>query len=131
MAKIGRTSYLFIYIILVLFILSFLLAVSSGLSIVNAIIWCISNFLNVSYPGIISKAIAYKNPLLLTADLLGALDFPILTVLVAAWFFDTVHTFKLHEHVMLSRIKKLNNHVILSTYNNFSERLCTGHIHIL
>ncbi|MCL5423998.1 MAG: NAD-binding protein [Candidatus Marsarchaeota archaeon] len=123
MATIGKTSYIFISIIAVLFILSFILAIFAGLNAGNAIIWCISNFLNVSYPGIIPTVIAYKNPLLLVADLLGALDFPILTVLVAAWFFDTVHMFKLQERVVLSKIKKFNDHVILSTYNNFSERL--------
>ena len=77
MATIGKTSYIFISIIAVLFILSFMLALFAGLNVGSAIIWCISNFLNVSYPGIIPAAIAYKNPLLLAADLLGALDFPI------------------------------------------------------
>ncbi len=123
MASISNTKLLFITIIITLFVSSLIFAILGGIDAPDALIWVISNFLNVSYPNLIPAALATNNTMLLISDLMGAFDFPILTVFIAAIFFDAIRTFNYHERLMLRRIKKYNGHIILAPYNPFAEIL--------
>ncbi len=63
------------------------------------------------------------NPLVLAADMLNAIVFVLFTVALAAWFYSLIGSFSVREHVVLSKIRKMKDHVIVVPYNGFSKLL--------
>ncbi|MGD0510347.1 MAG: NAD(P)-binding protein [Candidatus Micrarchaeaceae archaeon] len=121
MANQKRAQYTLITIVLLLFIASFLMSVVAGISPQKALIDNSLDSLQVGYN--IVQFTAAENPLFLVSRLLNAAIFPILTVILAVWFFDFISSINLREGLVISRIKKLKNYVIVVPYNSFAKSL--------
>src|SRR5271169_5608042 len=121
MINLKRTQYTMVLIIVVLFVLSVVITIYSGVSPQVSIIDAALDALQVNY-NIILFASA-STPLILVAKLLDALIFPVLTVLLAAWFFDFINHVNIREKLEFAKINKLENHVIVVPYNNFGKAM--------
>jgi voltage-gated potassium channel Kch len=121
MVNTKRTQYTFILIALVLFFSSTIMSVISGISLQNALIDTLLDSLQASYNVIQFSAVT--NPLFLIAKLLDAAIFPILTVILATWFFNFINNVNLRERLVLSKVNKLKDHVIVVPYNSFTKSL--------
>ncbi|MGD0728808.1 MAG: NAD(P)-binding protein [Candidatus Micrarchaeaceae archaeon] len=121
MANLKRTQYTMILIILVLFIASIIITIIAGVSPSVSVVDAALDALEVNY-NLIQLSIA-SNPLILAAKILDAMVFPVLTVLLAAWFFDFINHVNIKEKIEISRIQKLEGHVILVPYNNFCKAI--------
>ena len=119
MASLKRTQYTVILIVIILFVLSVLITVLAGVTPQVALIDSSLDSLQVSYPFL--QFSSASNPLILVSKLLDAVIFPILTVLLASWFFDFINNLNLRERMVLGKVNKLANHVIVVPYNNFAK----------
>ncbi|MDE1870781.1 MAG: NAD-binding protein [Candidatus Micrarchaeota archaeon] len=121
MVNLKRTQYTLILIVAVLFLASLALSVAAGVGLWTAIIENSLDSLQVSFYLVnFSEA---SNPLFFISKLLDATIFPLLTVLLASWFFDFINNFNLRERIISSRINNLRGHVIIVPYNSFSKVL--------
>ncbi len=121
MVSIKRTQHTLIIIAIALFILSVVLTVASGISLQIALIDNALDSLQVSY--VLIPLSAASNPLILTSKLLDSAIFPMITVILAAWFFDFISNINLRERIVLSKINRLKGHVIIAPYNSFAKAL--------
>jgi len=119
MTNLKRTQYTVILIIILLFIMSVLISIFAGIAPQIALIDSALDSLQVSYP-FVQFSLA-SNPLILVSKLLDAVIFPLLTVLLAAWFFDFINNLNLRERMVLSKVNKLKGHVIVVPYNGFAK----------
>lgn len=119
MVSLKRTHYAMVILIIVLFASSVVISMLAGIGAGIAVIDSALDSFQISY-NIITLSIA-SNPLILIAKFLDALIFPILTVLLASWFFEFINNINLRERLVLSRINKLDDHVIVVPYNNFAK----------
>jgi len=119
--KLKRTQYTMILIVLLIYASSVVITVFAGICLRIAILDSAFDSLQVSY-NLIQFSSA-SNPLILVSKLLDAVIFPILTVVLAAWFFDFINNINLREMFVLSKVNKLDNHVILAPYNSFTKSL--------
>src|SRR5271156_1030944 len=103
MATLKRTQYTLIGIVLVFFICSVIITVYTGINPQVALLDSALDSLQVSY-NLIPFSFA-SNPLIVIAKLLDAVIFPILTVILAAWFFDFINNINLRERMILSKLK--------------------------
>ena len=106
---------------IILFFSSLIISISTGISPKAALIDNIFDSLQLSYNSVQFSSVS--NPLFLLSRLLNAAVFPILTVILATWFFDFINNINLKEKLVLSRINKLDDHVIIAPYNNFAKTL--------
>lgn len=121
MANLKRTQYTLIIIVVVFFVVSVILTLFAGIPLKVAIIDNVLDSLQVSY-NLIQFSLA-STPLILFSKLLDAAIFPILTVILASWFFDFIANINLRERMSLSRINRLEKHVIVVPYNSFAQSL--------
>jgi len=119
MVNLRRTQYTFLSIILVLYILAVIMTVAAGISLQISLIDNAMNALQVNY-GFIQFASA-SNPYVLASRLLDAPILPLITVVFAAWFFDFINNMNIRERLVLSKIRKLNGHVIVVPYDGFAK----------
>ena len=108
-------------IIAVLFILSVMLTIYAGIGPWRALLDSALDALDVSYV-LVPFALA-SNPLTFLAKILDAGIFPILAVMLAAWFFDFINSVNLRERGVLSRLKRMEGHVIVVPSNGFARSL--------
>ncbi len=121
MANLKSAQYIMIGIIVVLFVASVLLTIYAGISPGRALLDSTLDALDVSYV-LIPFAIA-SNPPIFLAKTLDAGIFPLLAVILAAWFFDFINGINFKERMVLSRLKKMNDHVIVVPSNSFARSL--------
>jgi voltage-gated potassium channel Kch len=119
MVNLKRTRYTLILIVLILFVVSFILSVAAGINPETALVENSLDSLQVTYYFV--NFSAASNPLFLISKILNSTIFPILTVLLASWFFDFISNFNLKERLVLSKIDKLHDHVIIVPYNSFAK----------
>ncbi|EQD31210.1 TrkA-N domain protein [mine drainage metagenome] len=119
----SRTLYIFITLIVALFIISFLSAIYSGVSVFRAAVWSLLDMLDVSYPSIIPYSLGIANPFILIGDISGALAFALMAVMLAGWFFDFIHHVNIKEKRAISKIKRMHGHTIIAPFNKFAEAL--------
>lgn len=124
MVSLRRTQYTFIFIILLLYVSSIVVTIFAGVGSRVAFVDNTLDSLEVSY-NIIQFASA-SNPLILFSKLLDAAIFPLLTVVLAAWFFDFINNINLRERLMLAKVNKLQDHVIVAPYNSFAKSVLDG-----
>lgn len=121
MVNMKRTQYTLMLIVITLFIASLILSIAAGVGIGTALIENSLDSLQVSYYFVnFGEA---SNIFFFMSKLLDASIFPLLTVLLASWFFDFINNFNFKERIILSRIRKLKGHVIVVPYNGFAKAL--------
>lgn len=108
-------------IIAALFAVSVILTAYAGISPGLALLDSALDALDVSYV-LVPFALA-SNPLIFLAKILDAGIFPILAVVLAAWFFDFINSISIREHGVLSRLKRMDGHVIVVPSNSFARSL--------
>ncbi len=116
-----RAQHTLILIVLVLFFSSLIISVSTGISPRVALIDNIFDSLQVNYNLIQFSSVT--SPLFLVSRLLNAAVFPLLTVILATWFFDFINNINFRERLVLSKVNKLKDHVIVVPYNGFARVL--------
>ncbi len=116
-----RTQHMLIIIVVAVLVLSFLFSVAGGLSPKVAVLDDMLDSLQVGYD-LISFTSA-SNPLIFVSKLLDAPVLPLLTVILATWFFEFINNFNLQEKIMLGKIKRMKGHVIVVPYNGFAQAL--------
>ncbi len=121
MANLKSAQYIMVGIIVVLFAASVMLTVGAGINLVRALLDSALDALDVSYV-LIPFAMA-ANPLIFIAKILDAGIFPILAVLLAAWFFDFINGINFKERMVLSKLKRMKGHVIVVPSNGFARAL--------
>jgi len=119
MASLRRAQYTFLIIILVLYLLSVIVILFSGIGLGVALMDNAMDSLQVSYNLIQFSQAA--NPYVLASKLLVAPILPLITVVLAAWFFDFINNVNIREKLILSNISKLQGHVIVVPYDSFAK----------
>lgn len=119
MVNTRRTIHTLIVIVVFFFMLSVMLSVASGIGVQEAFIDNALDSLQVNYS--LAQFSSASNPPFLLATLLDATIFPILTVILATVFFDFINNININERLILTKIKKLKNHVIVVPYNSFAK----------
>jgi voltage-gated potassium channel Kch len=99
--------------------LSILISIFAGVNPQVSVLDNTLDSLQVSY-NLIQFSSA-SNPLVLISKILDAGIFPILTVVLAAWFFDFITNIGLRERIVISKINKVEGHVIVVPYNGFAK----------
>ncbi|MCL4383160.1 MAG: NAD-binding protein [Candidatus Marsarchaeota archaeon] len=102
------------YFIIILFLISIIISVYSGLNPMIAIIWNILTSLNISYN---LSAKYFETPYILIATGIDMIVFGGLTVLLATWFFSFLKNVNLKRRLMIFKINKLKNHIIIVPFN--------------
>ncbi|HVC58504.1 MAG TPA: NAD(P)-binding protein [Candidatus Acidoferrales bacterium] len=121
MASRKSNWYTLIFIAGSLFVLSTSLTMYAGVTPVLAIITNVFQSLQIPY-NIISYTAA-ATPFELAANLMDTVVFALLTVILATWFYDFITSVSIKERLVLSRIRKLKEHVIVAPYNAFGKEL--------
>ena len=120
----GQKQYLLIYASAALLLISVLLTLKAGVSFSVAIVWNFLAALDIMYyslPFAISKT-----PLIFAANLLDVFVFALLTVWLASLFFDFFRSVRIRDRIILNKIKRLHNHIVIAPFNGFSETLIEG-----
>ncbi len=102
------------YFLMLLFAISLLLSIYSGLSPLTAIIWNILTSLNIIYE---LPTKFFETPYILIATAIDMVIFGGLTVVLATWFFEFLKNVDLKRKLMILKVKKLRNHIIVVPYN--------------
>jgi voltage-gated potassium channel len=119
MVNLKRAQYTLIFIVVVFYVASIMISIFAGIGPKLAFIDNTLDSLQVNYS--LLQFASASNPLILFSKLLDAVIFPILTVVLAAWFFDFINNINLRERLMLSKVNKLEGHVIVVPYNSFAK----------
>lgn len=114
-----RTQYTLIVIVLLLFLAALILSVAAGVSPQEALVENALDSVQVSYT--LVQFSSAENLLFLVSKVLNSVIFPILTVILAVWFFDFINNVNFREGLVLAKIKNLQNHVIVVPYNSFAK----------
>ncbi len=121
MAGYGKTEQVLLAVALVLFALSYLMLVLSGANPFIALIWDLLSSFDVGLS--ILPAAVSAQPLAFIASLLDAFIFALMTVVIAAMFFNFIKQINLTKRIVLSRIKSIKQHIIIVPYNQFAYSL--------
>jgi voltage-gated potassium channel Kch len=122
MVNIRRAQHMLIIAVVVLFVISVSLIVIAGVGLRPAVIDSTFDALDVGYS--VLQFSVVSNPLLLTSKLLSTLILPLLTAVLATWFFDFINNINIMEKYIISKIGRLKgNHVIVVSYNSFAKTL--------
>ena len=104
-----------------LFIISNLLTIYSGLAPLPAFIENVLGSLQVDYyifnPGM------QNNPYVLASDFINSIVFVLITVVLASWFFEFIANLSIRRGIVLSRISKAKNHVIVAPFTQLAKEL--------
>ncbi len=106
-------------VILALFAISVALTYYAGFGILIALSWNLLSVLDVN-GNLLQFGPSVSDPFVFGASLLDAFIFALLTVLLAAVFFNFIKQINIRARVTVSRIKKLNGHVIIVPANPFA-----------
>ncbi len=110
-----------IIIVVLFFVSSVIITTFAGVGVRTAFLDSTFDSLQISY-NLIAFGSA-SNPLILISKLLDAVIFPLLTVLLASWFFDFINNINFKDRRVLSKINRLDDHVIVVPYNSFARTL--------
>ena len=113
--------YNLIFVVAVLYVLSNIITIMAGISPDIAIIENTLASLQVTYT-IIPYASA-TNPYILVSKFLDTIVFALLTVILAAWFFDFINNAGIRQRFAISTVKGLRGHIIVVPYNSFAHML--------
>ncbi len=114
-------NYLVLLIALVLFAIAVALTAIAGVGLGISLIWNLLASLYVYYALI--PAALVDSPLVLTSSLLDAFVFALFAVFLATWFIRLIRSINITEYFVLAKVKRLNKHIIVAPYNNFSKVL--------
>jgi voltage-gated potassium channel len=121
MINFKRAQYTLIGIVIILYILSIVATVFAGQNLEVAVIDSSLDAFQVSY-NLIPLAMS-SGPFILISKILDAMIFPVLAAISAAWFFDFIKRVNLGELMVLAKLKRIEDHVIVVPYNNFAKSL--------
>ena len=121
MANINRTQHAIIALLILLFLASVIITIAAGQPLGVAVIDNSLDALQIDY-NLIQFSSA-SNPYILVSKLIDAAILPLLTVVFATWFFDFINNISLRERFVLSKVRKLENHVVIVPYNSFAKSL--------
>lgn len=121
MAEYGRTEQVLLAVALVLFALSYLMLLLAGSDPFIAFIWNLLSSFDVGLT-ILPLSVA-EQPLVVIATVLDAFIFALMTVVIAALFFNFIKQINLTKRIVLSRIKQIKQHIIIVPYNRFAYSL--------
>jgi voltage-gated potassium channel Kch len=102
-----------------LFIFSIIILYFENVPIEFAFIWMLLSSLDINFD-ILPKNVI-DTPFTLTADLISAFIFALIAVFFGAVFFNLINNIDFNERKIISKIKKLKNHVIITPLNDFAE----------
>jgi voltage-gated potassium channel len=121
MAEYRKTEQVLLAVALVLFALSYLMLVLSGANPFIAFVWNLLSSMDVGLT--ILPAGISAGPLPFIASILDAFIFALMTVVIAALFFNFIKQINLTKRIVLSRIRKIRQHIIIVPYNQFAHSL--------
>ena len=104
-----------------LFIISYLLVIASGVGPLLALSWNVLSSLDINFD--LLPASVANTPFILAASLIDAFVFAIAAVALAALFLDVIKKVDIRKSRMISKMKRMRNHVILAPYNQFAENM--------
>ncbi len=119
MVNLKRTQHTFVLLIATLYLLSVVITIFGGVHPAAAVLDTAFSSLEISYNLVQFSATA--NPYVLASRLLDVPILPLITVVLAAWFFDFINNINIRERFVLSKIRKLEGHVIVVPYGNFAK----------
>ena len=122
MANIDRAWVNLVYLVIIIFAVSVLLTSYSGTDPLTALLVNLLGSLQVYY-GIVTIQHPLSNPLLLVANLLDTVIFAMLTVILAAWFYEFISNVNLKERGIRGKLRSLDEHIIVVPYNSFASTL--------
>lgn len=108
-------------IVVVLFMLSMMLKVASGVNPTAALFDTTLSALQVNYYGI--SQMLGTTPAILVAKVVDAAILPLLALLLASIFIDAIKDFDIRERRALSKVRRIKGHVIIAPYNRFARTL--------
>ncbi len=115
----NTTRFMLVYIGLLMFFISFMLLLISGVSPGTALLWNILSSLQVNFQLL---PIAFESsPLVPIVGVINAFVFAIWAAAFATMFFDMIKRFRMSRILGLSKIRNLENHVVLAPANSFAE----------
>ncbi|MDE1868460.1 MAG: NAD-binding protein [Candidatus Micrarchaeota archaeon] len=122
MANVSRAWFNLVYLVLILFALSVALTWASGTDLFAALLINLLGSLQVYY-GIVTIQHPLTDPLLLVANLIDTVIFAMLTVILAAWFYEFISGFSIRGRGVRGRLKSMHEHIIVVPYNPFAATL--------
>ncbi len=117
----NRTLFILLCAASSLFIISFALLIVSGIDPRLAFVWNVLSSLDINFNFL--PATAASQPLVLLASLLDAFTFAVVAVALATMFFDGIKQLNLTKRVVLSRVRRIKQHIIMVPYNSFAQSL--------
>ena len=106
-----------------LFILSNIIDIYSGTKPVYALLENIFGSLQINYSVIHLYANVNDNLYTLTSNLIDSIVFALVTVMLATWFVNLISGISLKGRLLLSRISRTKDHVIIAPFNPLAQAL--------
>ncbi|MFI5412730.1 MAG: potassium channel family protein [Candidatus Micrarchaeales archaeon] len=101
-----------------LFVVTYLMLIASGVDPFIALIWNVLASLDVNFALLPSTLIS--KPFVLLASFLDAFIFALFAVALAAIFFDFIKQINIKKRFVISKIRKVKQHIIIVPFNNFA-----------
>lgn len=104
-----------------LFIISNLLTIYAGMRPLPAFLENVLGSLQLDY--YILGLGMQNNPYVLASDFIDGIVFVLLAVVLAAWFFNFIANISIKKGIVLSRISKMKDHVIVAPFTPLAQEL--------
>ncbi|MCL5430640.1 MAG: NAD-binding protein [Candidatus Marsarchaeota archaeon] len=121
MRKITSTLIVLALMAVALFTVSFAFLLMAGVPVLDALVWNILSSLDVGF-NLFSPLMA-DNPFIFSASLIDAFVFAITAVVLAAIFSDLIRQFNIRRRFVMSKVRRIKNHVIIVPYNSFTKSI--------
>lgn len=121
MVKLDSALGLLLMISCLLFIISYAMLIFSGINPFIALLWNVISSFDINLD--ILPTAAATQPLVLAASLVDAFIFAILAVVLATMFFDLLKQINIRKRFVMSRIRRIEQHVIIVPYNSFASNM--------
>ena len=108
---------------IILFIASNIIDIYSGTKPLYALLENIFGSLQINYSVIHLYANVNDNMYTLTSNFIDSMVFALITVLLATWFFNFIGSFSLKGRIILSKIGRTKDHVIIAPFNPLAQAL--------
>lgn len=115
------TQNVIVYTSLALFAIAYLLTVASGLNPLLAFFWNLLSAFDINLQLLPDSLVT--SPAILLASLVDSLVFALMAVALASYFFEFVKQINIRNRFVLSKVRRLQQHVIIVPYNDFAHAL--------
>jgi len=106
----------------ILYIISVLIIWGIGYSLWVALLWNLLTFIGADFP--IDFSLPDKaNPLAFLSNVFGVMGSVILTILLTSFFYQMLSKINIREKVVMSRVKRLKGHFIITPANKIASYL--------